>query len=132
MYSNHYIRTDGQSRIIEGWSDGPDPDRDAAGAIRVTDRGGYQFRLFGEENPALINKDGAHLYKYVDGEAMETTGKERAAELAEILAALPPPAPTMADVLEENKLLRAQIQAQSDRADFVEDCMAEIAMQVYA
>ena len=31
----------------------------------------------------------------------------------------------------ENKLLKAQIAAQSDRADFVEDCIAEMAMQVY-
>ena len=31
----------------------------------------------------------------------------------------------------ENKLLRAQVAAQSDRADFVEDCIAEMAMQVY-
>lgn len=32
---------------------------------------------------------------------------------------------------QENKLLKAQIAAQSDRADFVEDCIAEMAMQVY-
>lgn len=31
----------------------------------------------------------------------------------------------------ENKLLKAQLQAQSDRADFIEDCIAEMAMQVY-
>ncbi len=31
----------------------------------------------------------------------------------------------------ENKLLKAQIQAQSDRADFIEDCIAEMAIQVY-
>ena len=32
----------------------------------------------------------------------------------------------------ENKLLKAQIQAQADRADFVEDCIAEMAGVVYA
>lgn len=32
---------------------------------------------------------------------------------------------------QENKLLKAQVAAQSDRADFVEDCIAEMAMQVY-
>lgn len=31
----------------------------------------------------------------------------------------------------ENRLLKAQLQAQSDRADFVEDCIAEMAMVVY-
>lgn len=31
----------------------------------------------------------------------------------------------------ENSLLKAQIQAQSDRSDFVEDCIAEMATVVY-
>ena len=39
---------------------------------------------------------------------------------------------TNAELEAENKLLKAQIAAQSDRADFVEDCIAEMAMQVYA
>lgn len=42
------------------------------------------------------------------------------------------PAPmTNAELEAKNKLLKAQIAAQSDRADFVEDCIAEMAMQVY-
>ena len=40
------------------------------------------------------------------------------------------PAPmSNAELEAENKLLKAQIAAQSDRADFVEDCIAEMAMQ---
>lgn len=31
----------------------------------------------------------------------------------------------------ENKLLKAQLQAQSDRADFIEDCIAEMATLIY-
>ena len=31
----------------------------------------------------------------------------------------------------ENNLLRAQLQAQSDRSDFVEECIAEMATLVY-
>lgn len=31
----------------------------------------------------------------------------------------------------ENKLLKAQLQAQSDRSDFIEDCIAEMATMVY-
>lgn len=31
----------------------------------------------------------------------------------------------------ENTLLRAQLQAQSDRSDFVEECIAEMATMVY-
>lgn len=31
-----------------------------------------------------------------------------------------------------NSLLDAQVQAQTERSDFIEDCIAEMAMQVYA
>lgn len=41
------------------------------------------------------------------------------------------PSPTLEDVVSENKLLKAQLQAQSDRSDFIEDCIAEMAMAVY-
>ena len=44
-----------------------------------------------------------------------------------------PEEPVTLDSLKaENKLLKAQIQAQADRADFVEDCIAEMAGVVYA
>lgn len=33
---------------------------------------------------------------------------------------------------QENKLLKAQITAQAERSDFVEDCIAEMAVQVYS
>lgn len=32
----------------------------------------------------------------------------------------------------KSKLLEAQLQAQSDRSDFIEDCIAEMAVQVYS
>lgn len=32
----------------------------------------------------------------------------------------------------ENALLKAQLQAQTERSDFIEDCIAEMATQVYA
>lgn len=37
----------------------------------------------------------------------------------------------IAVIQSENKLLKAQIQAQTDRSDFIEDCIAEMAMQIY-
>jgi len=57
FYSRHYIVTDEQRRITDGWSDGPYPEKDASGAVLLTDKGSYQFRLFpdGEENPALFD-----------------------------------------------------------------------------
>lgn len=49
----------------------------------------------------------------------------------------PPPDPPTSEerisqLESENALLKAQLQAQSDRSDFIEDCIAEMAMQVYA
>jgi hypothetical protein len=35
------------------------------------------------------------------------------------------------DLVSENKLLKAQLQAQTDRSDFIEDCIAEMATVVY-
>lgn len=37
-----------------------------------------------------------------------------------------------ADLLEENKLLKAQIQAQMERNGFMEDCIAEMAARIYS
>lgn len=39
---------------------------------------------------------------------------------------------TLEDLQAENKLLRAQVQAQTERSDFIEDCIAEMAGVVYA
>lgn len=38
---------------------------------------------------------------------------------------------TEKDLIRENKLLKAKLQAQIDRSDFIEDCIAEMATQVY-
>ena len=38
---------------------------------------------------------------------------------------------TVEDLQQENKLLKAQIKAQTERSDFIEDCIAEMATQVY-
>ena len=38
---------------------------------------------------------------------------------------------TVADLIQENKLLKAQLKAQTDRSDFIEDCIAEMAGVVY-
>ena len=46
------------------------------------------------------------------------------------------PPPTDSERIEalesENALLKAQLQAQTERSDFIEDCIAEMATQVYA
>ena len=40
--------------------------------------------------------------------------------------------PTNAELAAENKLLKEQIRAQADQAEFYEDCIAEMAAVVYA
>lgn len=48
----------------------------------------------------------------------------------------PPPPPTTEERVEkleaENKLLKEQVSAQADQAEFYEDCIAEMAAVVYA
>ena len=78
----------------------------------------------------IIDERGVYRYKLVDGQAMERTQEERDADYA----ARPVPATpkTNAELEAENALLKAQVQAVADRNEFVEDCIAEMAMYVYA
>lgn len=84
FYNKHYITVDDQNRILSGWSDGPHPDRDATGAVLLTDKGGYQFRLWpdGEENPTLADMDGIPRYCWDGSEAVQRTEEEIEAERA--------------------------------------------------
>lgn len=60
--------------------------------------------------------------EHPDGWYLAFTQKSRTQLQEEKIAAL----------MAENKLLKAQNTAQSDRADFLEDCIAEMASLVYA
>lgn len=103
IYNKHYIITDLQGRILDGWSDGPCSDRAATDAICINARGDYQFRLFpgGEENPALYTADGVPLYRWNEGEVVHRTEEEIAADRA----AIPEPTP------EPGQLDRVEAQA---------------------
>ena len=91
-YNRYYITVDAQGRITDGWSDGPWPDRDTAGAICIDEEGGYQFRLSpdSEENPMLTDQDGIPLYRW-DGEQIISRTE---AELAADRSAIPEPPPS--------------------------------------
>ena len=81
-YNKHYITVDASSRIIDGWSDGPHPEKDTTDAICINEQGGYQFWLFpgGEENPALFDFEyNIPLYKW-DGEVLPRTAEELEAD----------------------------------------------------
>lgn len=107
FYNKHYITTDSQGRITDGWSDGPHRDRDTAGAICINEQGGYQFRLFpgGEENPALHTVDGIPLYCW-DGEKVIARTKEQSeADRATISV----PRPTQLDRVEAQAVYTAMM-----------------------
>ena len=130
FYNKHYIKTRDDGAIINYWSDGPHPDRDTTNAICISDKGGYQFRFTpdGEENPPIYDADGIPLYKW-NGQAVKPRTEE---EIAADRAAIPAPPPSEMELLRaDNALLRAQIAAASGRQDFLEDCIAEMAEQVY-
>lgn len=58
-------------------------------------------------------------YKYVNGELVELTPEEKSKYY--------PEQSNISDI----ELLKAKIQAISDRNDFIEDCIAEMCMEVY-
>ena len=79
----------------------------------------------------LCDERGIYRYKLVDGKPVERTQEEMDADY------VPPEVkPTDTERIlqleSEKKLLTAQIQALSDRNDFMEDCIAEMATIVYA
>lgn len=74
----------------------------------------------------LTDERGMYRYKLVDGLVVQRTQAEMDADFD----ALPTPEPTAEE--KERTLLKAQIQALSDRNDFLEDCVAEMAGIVYA
>ena len=130
FYNKHYIKTRADGAIIDCWSNGPHPDRDTTDAICISDKGGYQFRFTPdvEEIPPFYDVDGIPLYKW-DGQAVQPRTAE---EIAADRAAIPEPPPSeMEQLRADNALLRAQIAAASGRQDFLEDCIAEMAAQVY-
>lgn len=99
FYNSHYLLVDEQGRITDGWSDGPHPERDTSEAVLLTDKGGYQFRLWpdGAENPALTDEYGVPLYKWGGNYPVERTQEEIEADRAEIPVV--EPEPTVQDIL---------------------------------
>ena len=79
----------------------------------------------------IIDNRGIYRYKLVNGKPVERTQEEMDADY------VPPEVkPTDAERIlqleSEKKLLTAQVQALSDRDDFMGDCIAEMATIVYA
>ena len=81
------------------------------------------------DNP-MYTQDGVMRYKLEGGKVVERTAEEIEADKAKLPKPVIPK--TNAELEQENKLLKAQLNAATERSDFIEDCIAEMAMQVYA
>lgn len=93
FYNKHYVRTDSRGCILEGWSDGPNSEKDTTNAICINNKGGYQFRLFpdGEENPQLLDWESAiPLYQIIGGVIL----RRAQADIEADRALIPPPPPS--------------------------------------
>ena len=107
--------------------------RDFTGWVLIDEGYGDRYNLCqGNYFPQpIIDDRGVYRYKLVDGKPVERTQEEMNADY------MPPEVkPTDAERISklesEKKLLTAQVQALSDRNDFMEDCIAEMATIVYA
>lgn len=128
--SRVYVQTDSESRVLrlEGEYSLP---ADLTGWTKIDEGYGDKYALAQSHYLALPLYDGAVLrYKLVDGKVVERTAEEIEADKAKLPKLVIPK--TNAELEQENKLLKAQLNAATERSDFIEDCIAEMAMQVYA
>lgn len=128
--SRVYVLCDSESRVLrlEGEYSLPN---DLTNWIKVDEGYGDRYALAQSHYLSKPLYDGAVLrYKLVDGKVVERTAEEIEADKAKLPKPVIPK--TNAELEQENKLLKAQLNAATERSDFIEDCIAEMAMQVYA
>ena len=107
--------------------------RDFTGWVLIDEGTGDRYNLCqGNYLPGPLTDDrGIYRYKLADGKAVERTQEEMDADYVPP-EVKPTDAERISKLESEKKLLTAQVQALSDRNDFMEDCIAEMATIVYA
>lgn len=128
--SRVYVQTDETGCVLrlEGEYSLP---ADLTGWTKIDEGNGDKYALAQSHYLAKPLYDGAvPRYKLVDGKVVERTVEEIEADKAKLPKPVTPK--TNAELEQENKLLKAQLNAATERSDFIEDCIAEMAMQVYA
>ena len=128
--SRVYVLLDSESRVLrlEGEYSLP---ADLTGWMKIDEGFGDKYALAQSHYLDKPLYDGAILrYKLVDGKVIKRTAAEIEADKAKLPKPVIPK--TNAELEQENKLLKAQLNAATERSDFIEDCIAEMAMQVYA
>ena len=130
--SKVYVLPDASGRItrIDGGYTMPE---DLTGWVLIDEGYGDRYNLCqGNYFPQPIMDDrGIYRYKLVDGKPVERTQEEMDADYVPP-EVKPTDAERISQLESEKKLLTAQLQALSDRNDFMEDCIAEMATIVYA
>ena len=127
--SRVYVQTDETGRVLrlEGEYSLP---ADLTGWTKIDEGNGDKYALAQSHYLDKPLYDGAVLrYKLVDGKVVERTTEEIEADKAKLPKPVIPK--TNAELEQENKLLKAQLNAATERSDFIEDCIAEMAVQVY-
>ena len=126
--SSVYILTDGQNRITR-CDGGYSMPADLTGWMKIDEGTGDKYNLCQSHyfEGGLYTCDGIPLYTW-DGQAVQ---RRTDAEIEADRAQIPPPPPPVEQLRADNALLRAQIAAAADRQEFLEDCIAEMAVQVY-
>lgn len=128
--SRVYVLLDSESRVLrlEGEYSLP---ANLDGWTKIDEGNGDKYALAQSHYLAKPLYDGAvPRYKLVAGKVVERTAEEIEADKAKLPKPVIPK--TNAELERENKLLKAQLNAATERSDFIEDCIAEMAMQVYA
>ena len=126
-----YVKADEDSRVIAINSSAFLPDTTGWTEIDSGYGDKYHHAQGNYFDKPLCDERGICHYKLVDGKPVERTQEEMDADY------VPPEVkPTDAERIlqleSDKKLLTAQVQALSDRNDFMEDCIAEMATIVYA
>lgn len=124
-----YIKKDAAGRVMDINSDAFL--YDTTGWVQIDEGTGDRYHhAQGNYFPGPLYDDrGIPRYAYVPDGAPKW--RERTTEEMEADYVPPQPVKTVDELAAENELLRAQVQALSDRGEFIEDCIAEMAMQVY-
>lgn len=126
-----YVKTDDANRITAVNSSAFITDTDCWMEIDSGFGDKYHHAQGNYFDKPLYDERGICRYKLVNGRPVERTQEEMDADYVPP-EVKPTDAERISQLESEKKLLTAQIQALSDRNDFMEDCIAEMATIVYA
>ena len=124
-----FIRVDDSDRIIDVNSSAFLSD--TTGWVQIDEGTGDRYHHAQNNYLPKLQRDERGIPRYAYVQDGSPKWRERTPEEMDADYVPPEPVKTGDELAAENELLRAQVQALSDRGEFIEDCIAEMAMQVY-